>query len=87
MQRYLHEHTAVFEPDAILILTSALDDAWQSLQTAGASFASRGQVDATRELLALRIIEMAKLGQRDRRHLSEDALLYLARSNLRASGL
>ena len=50
------------------------------------------QAEATRELLALRIIEMAKLGERDPHRLREDALLHLAQSNLaqrnsRSSGL
>jgi hypothetical protein len=87
MQKYLHDHATVFDPDAILILTSALEKAWQSLQAGGADFASLAQADATRELLALRIVEMAKLGERDQRRLSEDALIHLARSDLRASGL
>jgi hypothetical protein len=41
----------------------------------------------TRELLALRIIEMAKLREHDPHHLCEDALLYLAQSNKRSTGL
>ena len=82
MQSYLHDHATVFDPDAIVILTSALDEAWQSLQAAGADSDSHA-----RELLALRIIEMAKLGERDQRRLSEDALIHLARSGLRTSGL
>jgi hypothetical protein len=41
----------------------------------------------TRELLALRIIEMAQLGERDPNRLREDALLYLRRTNLESTGL
>ena len=86
MKGYLDDHAAAFDPDAIRILASALDGAWQSLQV-GADLASGGQADGTREVRALRIIEMAKLGERDPRRLREDALRYLAQSNLRTSGL
>jgi hypothetical protein len=86
MQTYLHDQATVIDPDTVLILTSALDEAWQSLQAGGVDFSSRAQADAARESLALRIIEMAKLGERDQRRLSKDALVHLARSGLRASG-
>jgi hypothetical protein len=83
MQKYLHSSGAgAFDPESILILTAALDDAWKSLQTAGVYFKSGYQAEATRELLALRIIEMAKLGERDPHRLLEGALLHLAQSNL-----
>jgi hypothetical protein len=39
-----------------------------------------------RELLALRIIEIAQLGERDRNRFRDDALSYLAR-NLKSTGL
>jgi hypothetical protein len=39
------------------------------------------------ELLALRIIETARLGERDERRLRDDALLHLTDSDLRSSGL
>jgi hypothetical protein len=41
-----------------------------------------GHAEATRELLALRIIEIAQLGERDRSRLRDDVLAYLARTNL-----
>ena len=71
-----------FDPEAVRVLTAALDDAWRSLQISGAYFKSLGHAEATRERLALRIIEMAMLGERDPARLSEDALLHLAQSNL-----
>ena len=83
MRRYVHSNGAgAFDPESILILTAALDDAWKSLQTAGVHFKSRYQAEATRELLALRIIQMAKIGERDSHRLREDALLHLAKSSL-----
>ena len=42
---------------------------------------------AARELLALRLIEIAQLGERDPNRLREDALLYLARTNLKSTGM
>jgi hypothetical protein len=43
--------------------------------------------EATRELLALRIIEVARSsGVRDYAHLRDDALLYLARASRRSTG-
>jgi hypothetical protein len=61
---------------------TALDEAWRSLQTAGVYFRSPYQAEASREMLALRIIELAKSGERDPHRLREDALLHLAQSNL-----
>ena len=73
--------------ESVRILIAALDDAWNSVQGSGATFPSFAQANATREILALRIIEMAELGEFDQRRLRDDALLYLAKSNLRSSGL
>jgi hypothetical protein len=53
----------------------------------GAPFASAEHAAATRELLALRITEMAQLGSRDPNRLRKDALLYLARTNLKSTGM
>lgn len=77
----------VFDEDAVRVLVAAFDAAWQAVQECGASFASNGQAEATRELLALRIIEVARsTGLRDHVHLRDDALLYLTQSNRRSSG-
>jgi hypothetical protein len=77
----------VFDEEAVRVLVAAFDAAWQAVQESGASFASNGEAEATRELLALRIIEAAtSTGSRDHIHLRDDALLYLTRSNRRSSG-
>jgi aspartate oxidase len=76
-----------FDEDAVRVLVAAFDAAWQAVQESGASFASNGQAEATRELLALRIIEVAQsTGVRDHIHLRDDALLYLTQSNRSSSG-
>jgi hypothetical protein len=84
VERYLQtvNGEATFDPESVRVLAAALDDAWRSLQKSGAYFKSRGHADATRERLAIRIIEMAKLGERDPARLRDDALLDLAQSNL-----
>ena len=77
----------VFDEDAVRVLVAAFDAAWQAVQECGASFASTGQAEATRELLALRIIEVARsTGLRDLINLRDDAMLYLTQSNRRSSG-
>ena len=76
-----------FDEHAVRVLIAAFDAAWHAVQESGASLASSGQVEATRELLALRIIEIARSsGLPDHVYLRDDALLYLAQSNRRSSG-
>jgi hypothetical protein len=77
---------SVFDADEVRILTTAFDEAWKAVQDSGVSFVSNGHSEATREFLALRIIEMAQLGERDSHRLRDDAILHLARSNLKSSG-
>ena len=74
----------VFDPEAINILVGAFDDAWQSLTASGAPFAEERYRDNARLILAKHIIELARLGERDKRRLTEGALLELAHSNLKA---
>jgi hypothetical protein len=84
MDQFLRHHAdGVFDPEAIRILTSALDEAWKAISITGVSFASRGHAEATRETLAKRIIELARNGERDQRRLSEDAMFYLTQQNLK----
>jgi hypothetical protein len=95
MQRYLQSDPnggTTFDPDTVRVLGDALDGAWRSLQTTGVYFTSRGHAEATREKLALRIIEMATHGERDVARLRDEALQYLAqttpdRSRHRETGL
>jgi hypothetical protein len=60
-----YEDEGVFGPEDVRALTVAFDDAWNAVQNSGVPLASNGQAEATRELLAIRIIEMARLGERD----------------------
>jgi hypothetical protein len=58
---------------------AAFDETWQPVQDSGGPFASDGEVEATRDHIALRIIAMARLGELDGGPLRDGALLYLAR--------
>ena len=76
-----------FDEEEVRMLIVAFDSAWRAVQESGASLSSNGEVVATRALLALRIIEVAKSsGVRDPIHLRDDALLYLTQSNRKSSG-
>jgi hypothetical protein len=55
----------VFDDNEVRILVDAFDQAWNAVQDSGASVLPRAHSEAARELLALRIIEMAQLGERD----------------------
>jgi hypothetical protein len=76
------EAEGVFDRDAIRLLTGAFDDAWQHLMVGGARFADKRQRELAREIIAKHIIQLARLGERDRRKLAESALVELANSNL-----
>ena len=67
-----------FDPDTLQIMTNAFEDAWESLQTTGVRF-ENGQADAVRDMLAKCIVEMAKLGERDRRRLRDASLAHVAK--------
>jgi len=70
-----------FDPEATKILTAAFDTTWQMLKTSGNVLAADYRAASTRELLAKRIIETARLGERNPIRLVDDALSYLANSN------
>ena len=79
--------SGAFDSDEVKILSHAFDQAWQAVEKSGICFSSDVYKNATREVLALRIIEIAQLGERDPNRLRDDALLYLARTNLKSTGL
>jgi hypothetical protein len=63
-----------FDVNTTMVLASAFDTAWLSLQKSGGARVSDNQSPATRELLARRIIEIAEHGERDRERIVNDAL-------------
>ena|ERR1700720_3623950 len=60
-----------FDPETIEILNSAIEDAWREIQNNGGPLARLAYARMTRAVIAKRITEMAKKGERDRRKLSE----------------
>jgi hypothetical protein len=89
MLRVLVKHAlaGAFDDHEVNILTRAFDEAWRAVVESEVCFTSDTYKHATRELLALRIIEIAQLGERDPNRLRDDALLYLARTNLKSTGM
>jgi hypothetical protein len=73
-----HALARAFGDKDIRVLVEALDQAWNRLQRSGSALINDGLSKVTRELLALRIIELALLGKRDPSRLRDGALHYLA---------
>lgn len=71
---------AAFEPDTITLLASAFETAWETVKKSGSPLADDEHAASTREVLAKRIIAMAKKGERDPQRLVDDALAHLAGS-------
>ena len=69
-----------FDPEAVETLSAAFDDAWEKIKQSGSSLARPAYERGAREVLAKCIIEMAQRGERDRAHLSESALQFLAQN-------
>jgi hypothetical protein len=69
-----------FDPDTITLLASAFDAAWDTVKKSGSPLAEDDRAASTREVLAKRIIEMGKKGERDPLRLVDDALAHLAGS-------
>jgi hypothetical protein len=71
---------AAFDSETTELLGAAFEAAWEKLKTSGSTLAEGSEAAVTRELLAKRIIEMAKRGERNRNRLVESALDHLAKS-------
>jgi hypothetical protein len=67
-----------FDPEAISILSKALEDAWCEIEASGNSLARPAYAKATREVLAKHIFEEAQRGQHDRVELSSSAVRFLS---------
>ena len=64
----IYAQAGVFDAEEVCNLTATLDETWQAVQA-----------EATRDLIALRIIAMARLGEVHCARLRDGTLLYLAR--------
>ena len=65
IREFIDPQTA-FDPEAIQMLASALDVAWDRIQKSGSRFARPAYARAMREVLAERIIEVAQRGEKGR---------------------
>ena len=70
LQKYLQE--GVFDPEAVKAMTTAFDDALRTLKLVDRS-------DPIIEIVARKIVEVARLGERDPARLCELALKHLGR--------
>ena len=71
---------AAFDAGETRLLGEAFEAAWQAIQRSGSTLADETQAASTRALLAKRVIEMGRRGERDHNRLVEAALLHLAKS-------
>jgi hypothetical protein len=71
---------AAFDSETTQLLGAAFEAAWEDVKTSGSALAEGAEAASTRELLAKRIIEIAKRGERNPDRLVEIALDHLARS-------
>lgn len=69
---------AGFRAEETQILTQAFDTAWSKFKASGSALAEDACAPSTRALLAKRIIEKARAGERHPDRLVDDALIYLA---------
>ena len=74
----IYAHAGVFDPEQVRIITGAFEQTWQAVQDTEMPFASNGVAEAIGDVVALRIIAMARLGELDCDRLREGALRYLA---------
>jgi len=70
---------AAFDSETTELLGAAFEAAWQKVKTTDSALAEGSEAALTRKLLAKRIIEMAKRGERNADRLIENALDHLAR--------
>ena len=73
----LFQPDAAFDPETIEVLAAALDNAWETIEKSGSQFARPAYSRAMREVIAKRIIEMARSGIKDQRQLADDAVRFL----------
>ena len=83
VQHVVPDDLRPFAPELRAAMSIALAEAWRTLVETGSSFATEDQARVTQEVLALRVVETARMGESDPVRLKDDALKYLAGANLR----
>ena len=72
-----------FDPETTQVMAAAFESAWEELKDTGHVASAPFRAHATREMLAKRIIQMARTGVRDPDVLRHEALLGVFESRLR----
>ena len=75
-----------FDPELADTMRLAFNTAWQSLLVSRSDLVASFRAEATREALALRIIDMAKFGERDVIRLRDDAVAHVAVAHVQEAG-
>jgi hypothetical protein len=75
---FVRSDSAVFDPDTVQVLASALDDAWSRIEKSGSRLARPAYSRVVREVVAKRIIELAQRGIRDHETLAADAVNFIS---------
>src|SRR5215467_3856275 len=68
----------VFDPESVILLVTAFNEAWERLRQSGSECARPAYARAMQEVVARRIIEMAQHGIRDPKELADKAVRFLA---------
>jgi hypothetical protein len=74
--RFSRRETA-FAPETIEILAAALDETWERLEKSGSKLTRPAYSRVMREVVAKRIMELARRGEHDRKTLVEDAFHFV----------
>jgi hypothetical protein len=74
----LVERTTAFDPEETEILIAAFDNAWAQLCASGSECARPAYSRAMREVLARRVIDVARRGVMDAGHITTEVLRFLA---------
>lgn len=76
-----HLPLGAFNSESTRLLGSAFEDAWQKLTTSEGALTDERRAALLREVLAKRIIELGRHGERNHDRLVENALTNLVKSN------
>ena len=83
----MRERVDSYDPDMIAVIDGALTDAWQRvLRESPGLAATIAEVDATRRVLAMALLEAVDAGMRDRNEMASYALNSLPVFRSRGSG-
>ena len=72
-----------FDPETTRVMAAAFESAWDELKDTGHIASAPFKADATREMLAKRILQIARTGVRDPDVLRHEALLGVFETRLR----